>query len=55
MTTEISKTSKNLRVFQTFGDFLKDTWKDDSSRPWDHYFKDQQFAYFWDTRKEAHK
>ena len=28
-TTEISKTSKNKSVFQTFADFLKDTWKED--------------------------
>lgn len=48
-TTEISKTHKDKSVFQTFFDFLKDTWKNDEGRP-DIYLREQQFAYFWDNR-----
>jgi hypothetical protein len=55
MITEISKAGTNLRVFQPFADFLKDIWKLDNTRPWDHYFKEQQFSYFWDTGKEVQK
>jgi hypothetical protein len=49
-TTEISKTSKDKSVFQNFPDSLKDIWKQDNTRPWDVYFKEQQFSYFWDNR-----
>jgi hypothetical protein len=55
MTTRLDNTNRDLRVFQTFADFLKDTWKEDSARSWDHYFKKQQFTYFWDTAKDAQK
>ena len=48
-TTEISKTPKNKSVFQTFSDFLNDIWKSDEARP-DIYSREQQFAYFWDSR-----
>lgn len=53
MTTEISKDSKNLSVL--FPDVLKRIWKDDLERDWKLFFKEQQFSYFWDTRKEAQK
>ncbi len=48
-TTEISKTHKDKSVFQTFADFLKDTWKSDEACP-DIYSRQEQFAYFWDSR-----
>jgi hypothetical protein len=54
MTTEIGKTPKNLSVFQTFSDFLKDTWKSDENRP-EIYSREQLFSYFWDTGKDAQK
>jgi hypothetical protein len=49
MTTEISKTHKDKSVFQTFADFLKDTWKSDDKRP-EIYSREQQFSFFWDNR-----
>ena len=50
MTTEISKTPKNKSVFQNFPDYLKIIWKEDNTRHWGVYFKEQQFSYFWDNR-----
>jgi hypothetical protein len=47
--TEISP-KQNLRVFQSLNDFYADIWKNDDARPWDHYFREQRFRYFWDTR-----
>lgn len=48
MTTQISRTPHNLSVF--FQDVLKDLWKEDKERDWTVYFKELQFAYFWDNR-----
>ena len=51
MTTEISKTPKNKSVFQNFPDYLKEFWKQDNTRPWNVYFKEEQFFLFLGYRK----